>query len=286
MEALSVLLKMEKILLLIIFTCFFTNYAFCEELSPLKRNAFAPVLMYHDIRPQVSNNFDVSTEDFKKQLDWLMNNGYQTLSLDAYIDCVINKKSFPEKSVLITFDDGYSGIYEYAAPELHKRNMHAVFFVIRDLIGTELPPDEHKAKYDYVTNEQVKALSNDPLFSIGSHTNTHPMPHQMTLLQLAKEYSESKKYIEDLTGKPCKTLAFPVGYYDEDLLKLAKNANYVLAFSVADLGLLNQEARYSIPRIYMGVAMGRNDMKLFKYSVENYHKLPKKIFAERFKWLD
>ena len=115
--------------------------------------------------------------------------------------------------------------------------MHAVFFVIRDLIGTELPPDEHKAKYDYVTNEQVKALSNDPLFSIGSHTNTHPMPHQMTLLQLAKEYSESKKYIEDLTGKPCKTLAFPVGYYDEDLLKLAKNANYVLAFSVADLGL-------------------------------------------------
>ena len=75
------LLKLEKILLLIIFTCFFTNYAFCEELSPLKRNAFAPVLMYHDIRPQVSNNFDVSTEDFKKQLDWLMNNGYQTLSL-------------------------------------------------------------------------------------------------------------------------------------------------------------------------------------------------------------
>jgi len=286
MGALSVLLKMEKILLLIIFTCFFTNYAFGEELSPLERNAFVPVLMYHDIRPQVSNGFDVSTEDFKKQLDWLANNGYKTLSLDAYIDCVLNKKSFPEKSVLITFDDGYSGIYEYAAPELRKRNMHAVFFVIRDLLGTELPPDQHNAKYDYVTRQQVKTLSQDPLFSIGSHTNTHPMPHQFNLLQLYKEYSESKKYIEELTGKPCQALAFPVGYYDRDLLKLVKNADYVLAFSVADLGLLDQEARYSIPRIYMGVVMGQENMKLFKYSLENYHKLPKKIFAERYKWLD
>ena len=64
----------------------------------------------------------------------------------------------PAASACITFDDGYSGIYEYAAPELHKRNMHAVFFVIRDLIGTELPPDEHKAKYDYVTKILVSLL--------------------------------------------------------------------------------------------------------------------------------
>jgi peptidoglycan/xylan/chitin deacetylase (PgdA/CDA1 family) len=278
--------KLGKILLVIIFTCSFANYASCEETSSLQRNAFAPVLMYHDVRVQISNDFDVSTEDFKKQLDWLADHGYKTLSLDEYIDCALNKKAFPEKSVLITFDDGYSGIYKYAAPELHKRNMHAVFFVIRDLLGTELPPDQHNAKYDYVTREQVKALSQDPLFSIGSHTNTHSMPHELSLLQLSKEYSESKKYIEELTGKPCQALAFPVGYYDKDLLKLVEKTNYVLAFSVADLGLLDQEARYSIPRIYMGVVMGRENMKLFKYALENYHKLPKKIFAERYKWLD
>jgi len=281
-----VFLKLEKIFLVMIFTLFFTNHAYGETPPPLTRSNFTPVLMYHDIRMQVSNDFDVSTEDFEKQLDWLAANDYKTLSLDEYIDCALNKKKFPKKSVLITFDDGYSGIYKYAVPELRKRNMHAVFFVIRDLLGTELPPDEHTAKYDYITREQVKTLSQDPLFSIGSHTNTHSMPHQLSLLQLANEYFESKKSIEDLTGKPCKAFAFPVGYYDKDLLRLVKKADYVLAFSVSDLGLLDQEARYSIPRIYMGVVMGQKNMKLFKYSLENYHKLPKKIFAERFKWLD
>jgi len=85
-----------------------------------------------------------------------------------------------------------------------------------------------------------------------------------------------------LFGKSCQTIAFPYGHYNAKVLKAVAKAGYKASFSVSDLGLYNHESRYSIPRIYMGVIMGKDDMELFKYSVINYRNIPKKAFEERF----
>lgn len=69
------------------------------------RADFPPVLMYHDVRETALNYFDVTTEDFAAQLDRLKADGYQTLSMEEFVAIVKEGGIFPEKSVLITFDD-------------------------------------------------------------------------------------------------------------------------------------------------------------------------------------
>lgn len=253
-----------------------SNIGSCTGSDTLKREDFPVVLMYHDIKVKEINGFDVSVDSFKKQLDWLNSHGYKTLSVDEVVDYLTQNKPFPEKSLLITFDDGYEGVFTYAAPELHKRGMKAAFYIIRDDIGTKLPG------YPYLTGQEIKELSSDPLFSIQSHTLTHPDLTKITAEQLQKELEESKKYLEDFTGKPIQTFAYPYGFYNDTVLEAVEHAGYQASFSVSDLGLDNHSARFSIPRIYMGVVMGKQDMKLFKFSVQNYKTMPKEAFVERF----
>ena len=90
--------------------------------------------------------------------------------------------------------------------------------------------------------------------------------------------------MEDLTGRPCDLLAYPCGNYNKGILAAVKEAGYTAVFAVNDRGMLEEAARFSIPRIYMGTIMGKNNMKLFKYSVEHYKEMPKEAFAERYKF--
>ena len=87
--------------------------------------------------------------------------------MEEFVAIVKEGGRFPEKSVLITFDDGYRGIYERALPELAKRGMKATFFITADSL------DKDKGAYPCVTKEQLKKMAASPLVSIGSHTCTH-----------------------------------------------------------------------------------------------------------------
>ena len=269
-----------RIVVIAVMLASLAGYGFCIGSDELKRNDFPVVLMYHDIKTTEINGFDVSVKDFRQQLDWLVAHEYKTLSIDEFADCLIQNKRFPEKSVLITFDDGYDGIYTYAAPDLRQRGMKATFFVIKDAIGKRLPG------YDYLTERQVIELSRDPLFSIQPHTLTHADLTEISSGQLQHEVEDSKKFFEGLIGKPCRTIAFPYGHYNASVLAAVEKVGYDAAFSVTDLGLYNHESRYSIPRIYMGAIMGKDDMKLFRYSVVNYKNMPPQAFKERFGPLD
>lgn len=248
--------------------------------ASLPLNAYPPVLMYHDIKDSPVNGFDVSTKDFIRQLDWLKDNGYRTLSMDEYIDGIDAGGVFPEKSILITFDDGYEGIYLNALPELKKRNMKATFFIVTAAIGKKLD------NYPYLTEEELKEIAGEPLISLESHTKTHPS--DMTLLPAedkVSELKESKAYIESISGKPCRAIAYPCGNYTREVIFATRYTRYEAAFAVESRGLMEEDSRYSIPRIYMGTVMGTRSMKLFRDSVENYGSLPAYAFAERYRFL-
>ncbi len=68
-------------------------------------------------------------------MDWLKSEGDTTLFIDEFTEIVREQKEFPEISVLLTFDDGYLGIYKYATPDLEKRGMKAAFFIVPELVG-------------------------------------------------------------------------------------------------------------------------------------------------------
>lgn len=240
------------------------------------RQDYAPVLMYHDIKAFPLNSFDVTERDFKKQLDWLQENHYRTLSMDEYIDILDSGKPFPEKSVLITFDDGYDGVYTRAMPALIQHNMKATFFIVKKGFNIKL------VGYPCLSRREVAEMAQNPLFTIGSHTLTHPDLTKLSAEELQKELQGSKALVEKITGKACRALAYPYGFSDPKARAAAQAAGYKAAFSIACADPQGSDTRYTIPRIYMGMELGKNDNALFKKYLAEYSQMPAEAFAERY----
>ena len=266
---------MKKIFLAFCFIMLLSFSVYAEE----NRAYFPPVLMYHDIKIKPLNKFDVTVEDFCAQLDFLKENEYITLSIEDFISYLEEKKVFPEKSILITFDDGYNGIYNYAVPELKKRNMKATCFITTETVG------KIDGAYPHITEQELKEISSSENFSIGSHTLTHSHLDKLNNEEKINEIKNSKEILEKITCKKIQALAYPYGDYDEEVIEAVKKSGYKIAFAVQDRGLFNNPARWSIPRISMGMALSENNLKLFKDFIKNYKNMPQEAFIERWEML-
>ena len=214
-----------------------------------------PILMYHAISsaactalPQTSSiEHAVRARDFLAQLDAIVDGGYHTTTLDD-----LERPASESKSLLITFDDGHESDLIVAAPELARRNLHAIFFIVWSYLG--LP--------GYLTREQVLAMRAQG-FEIGSHGLTHTRLTQIRPAEASNELIESKRRLEDLLQEPIAGLALPCGHYNDAVLELAWAAGYQRVMT-SDFRIANRENRV-MPR--MG-PMASTTLKDFKWMLE------------------
>ncbi len=258
------------------------NSELTELPETLDRTSFPPILMYHEIRiNQIYNHFDVHVKDFALQLDWLVEAGYKTISLDELYEALrTGDQKFLEKSIVLTFDDGYLNNYSVVLPMLQNRNMKATFFIHTDAM-------ENKNSLDYypqVKWEQVYEIDRNPLFSVYSHSINHRNLLNLTDQELEKEIAQSKAIYEERLGGKRPFFSYPMGHYDARVIKMIRKHGYTMAFSVSERGFYAQPPQYSIPRIYMGTIM--EDLNLFQYCVENYSAIDPNCFEERWKPLE
>lgn len=202
-----------------------------------------PVLMYHSINYEKNNILRVPKEKFAAQMKWLYDNGYSTLSLDEVYDAVANDKEVPEKSVVLTFDDGYKDNYENAFPVLKKYNFKATVFMITDEIGD--------SKNGYLTAEQIKEMDSYGI-RVESHTLDHPDLDSLSYEKQYKELAESKATLEKLLGRTVNFIAYPSGRYDSNTIKAAKKAGYKMCFKMkGGIGSIDDN-EYEFPRFFVG----------------------------------
>lgn len=92
------------------------------------------VLNYHffyDSNTEVcGESICISTDNFRKQLSYLKENGYKTLTMSEFNDWMDGKLDIPTKSVLITIDDGAAGTFSHLPQILNEYEMHATLFLI------------------------------------------------------------------------------------------------------------------------------------------------------------
>jgi len=192
------------------------------------RKAKVPVMMYHDILPKKEVFFDVTPEELEADFKLIKSKGVTPISLDQLVIHLRTGSPLPEKPILLTFDDGYGGHYEYVYPLLKKYNYPAVFSVYTKNMGIN-------TGRSHVTWEQLKIMVEDPLVTISGHSKTHPA--DLTKLsdeELIPEIIESKKLLEQNLGKSISYFTYPTGKNNERVRKLVREAGYIAAFTMDD----------------------------------------------------
>ena len=170
-----------------------------------------PVFMYHtssENNPGGLAELYVKPSEFEKQIKYIIDNGYTLCTFDDWYN--LNNI---DKPVFITFDDGYKENYTEIFPVLQKYNAKITIFLTIDNMAAE-----------NFTAEMIREMSDSGLVKFESHTISHPdLPSVSSNDErLIRELGDSKKQIEELTGKPVIALAYPGGGYNAKVIERAR----------------------------------------------------------------
>ena len=131
-----------------------------------------PVLMYHSINSKESKAGDyvITPAALRGDLEWLKQNGYQTVVVQDLLDYVEEGTPLPEKPVMITFDDGYYNNYLNAFPLLKEYGMKAVVSIIVSETDKYSQLNENRENYSHLTWEQIGEMMGSGLIEFQSHS--------------------------------------------------------------------------------------------------------------------
>jgi peptidoglycan/xylan/chitin deacetylase (PgdA/CDA1 family) len=155
---------------------------------------------------------------------WLHRSGFRTISFSQLFQGGL----IPEqKYVLITFDDAYRSVLRHAFPVLQKYGFSATIFPITDFVGKKNFWDINLGwrTFEHLDWSDIRQLAAAG-WEIGSHTATHPDLTASSPQKISRELTDSRKKLEDQTGKPVKMLAYPFGRYNQEVIQHAAAAGY------------------------------------------------------------
>ena len=199
--------------------------------SELKHNV--PVFCYHV----------VDAPSFEADLDFLADNGYTTLDADSLLAHMEGSSNVPERSVVLTFDDGAENLYKVVWPALCRRGMQGVAF-----IATRFHPDGNEAVGPQglpCSWSQIRRMHESGVLDFQSHTHEHRYvvrwPEHIELsgasasavaalvepeTTLEDDYRRARDILQERLGKEVRHLCFPKFNGTPEAVVVARNCGY------------------------------------------------------------
>ena len=174
--------------------------------------ADAMILTYHSISggpPPLCIPPDV----FAAQMSWLKANAH-VVPLTVLVESLAQGQSIPQRTVALTFDDGFADFYTEAAPILRRLGLTAVVFLPVAYCGRTASWHVGTRGRPLMSWAQIRELAAQGL-SFGSHSMTHTDLIHLTDTELAYEIAESKRLIEAEVRRDVRFFCYPYGCFDE-----------------------------------------------------------------------
>jgi peptidoglycan/xylan/chitin deacetylase (PgdA/CDA1 family) len=215
-----------------------------------------PVLMYHSIAVEEGNPIRMPIEQFDSEMKYIKDQGYTTLTLKELYSYFENQVPVPEKSIVITLDDGYSDNYTAAFPVLKKYGLKATVFMVTSTI--DVNPN-------CLTSAQIKEMDKAGI-QIESHTVTHRDLDSLSYSEQLAELKDSKAALEKLLGRTVDYVAYPTGKYNDDTIKAVAEAGYKMAFTTNGRWSDKADGILTLDRVYISTF---HSMDVFKNRLTN-----------------
>ena len=196
----------------------------------------SPVLLYHKIdRPtpdvKVRGAYTAPVR-FERQMSYLKRKGIRFATASEMVQRYREEGRFPERTVCVTFDDGWKDNYTNAFPILKKLGIPATIFVVAACIGktsTQVTAEGEAARA-HMTEQDIREMSGSGI-EFGSHSMNHKLLDRTTDDDVAAEVIDSKMYLEDLLQNECRVFAYPAGYHTAFARAAVERAGYIGAFT-------------------------------------------------------
>lgn len=224
------------------------------ETPPKKQTNYVqgvPVLNYHffydpTLGEECYEGICLTTQKFREHLEYLKSNNFKVLTMNEFVKWIYGEIDIPEKSVLITIDDGAKGTGAHNGnkliPLLEEYKMHATLFLI--------------AGWWDISNYQSKYLE------VQSHTyDMHKYGDCGKGQLVCANYENAKQDLQkslDIIGNNT-SFCYPFYSYDNEAIQAIKDLGFKVAFAGGNRDATRNSNKYLIPRypIHSNITMDR-----------------------------
>ena len=212
-----------------------------------------PVLMYHffyDKSKETGKDGNwIEISNFEEQMKYLAENDFYFPTWEQVENYIDGKQELPEKSVVITVDDGDPSFFELAVPIIQKYKIPTTSFVITYWYGNRANDKQDYVSYQSHSYDMHKAGSNGKG------------------VMLSWDYDKIKDDIllsRDVLGG-ANIFCYPFGQYNDLDIKVLKENGYRLAFTTKGGRVKKGSSKYELPRVRIS---GNTGIEEFKKKVE------------------
>ena len=181
------------------------------------------ILIYHHVSSDTPPATSISTEQFAAHLEYLAEH-HKVVPLEQALAALETNSKLPDKSVVITFDDGYANIYDNGYPLLKSYGFPFTVFINPEEIGN---------RNNQLSWQQIKQMA--PLGTFANHTIGHlHLLHQLPsenqedwLSRITNNIEQAEQMITDNIGYSKRWLAYPYGEYNSALKNTLREMQYI-----------------------------------------------------------
>jgi len=257
------------------------------SVSPFKRH-YIPIIGLHSIEDHIGAPIELYTSHFEHLCETLRKYGYETITFTDLLNYLDYGKTLPERSVIITSDDGFQDIYTNAFPILKKYDYKMTVFLVTGCIGNS-EADRQINKFAIDRGYPVRPIliwpeiieMNEYGCEFLSHTVNNVRMGLVSDEEFLYELTQSKKDIESHLGNEVLFFAWPYDNHSDSMLHLLSQAGYRGAVrywgGIEDVRTINlynikrvEFNSYIPPSEYIGY-LELHDFNI-KYEVEGYSK--------------
>ena len=204
------------------------------------------ILQYHHVSEETPASTSIAPKQFDKHMQFLQDNNFKVIALSTLMDAIKEKKSLPDKTVVITFDDAYIDILTQGKPILDKHGFPFTIFINPGMVGQNTS--------HFLSWQQLKAMADDGVI-IANHGMYHDslartplgMTTQAWLAKNSESLLRAEKIIEAETGQSWRYFAYPYGEFSPEVQQWVLENNFVAFSQQSGPVGLNTELT-SIPR--------------------------------------
>lgn len=171
-------------------------------------------LVYHHVvgvEEHDPGELTVSASLLGRQCAYLRDHGFKVTDAATVVRSMRLGKEPEARSVVLTFDDGYTDTRANALPVLERFRYPATVFIVADALVDHAHPVPEKS---YLDVAQARAMVAGGLMTVGCHGATHSNLRGLSDDALRRETAGAKQRIEDALGTPVTLFAYPFGSYD------------------------------------------------------------------------
>ena len=201
-----------------------------------------PILMYHRVdvaspNDEISRDLTVTPSQLEQQLAYLKQQHVTAISM-ADLEERLKHRLPLDRTIVLTFDDGYADQYRYAVPLLRKFGDRATFYIVTGALG----------KPRHLTWEELRTMAHERM-DIAAHGVQHDALSLMTAAQQRHQIGGSIKSLESALRKPIESYAYPSGRFNRATLAIVREQRIPLAVTTDPVNVIPPASALQLTRL-------------------------------------